>query len=85
MADQILRIAEVLRATGLGRSSLHRRVKAGDFPEPVRLGGPSSRAVGWLRSEIDDWIATRPRVAERSAGHRQDAGRPSRDGSSTRT
>ena len=31
---------------GLSRTSLWRRVRAGDFPAPVRLGGQGSRAVG---------------------------------------
>ena len=64
MTDRILRFTEVLKVTGLGRSSLYRRVKAGDFPAPVRLGGEHSRAVGWRRSEIEDWIATRPRATD---------------------
>ena len=64
MGDRILRIAEVLETTGLGRSSLHRRVNDGTFPAPIRLGGDNSRAVGWLQSEIDEWIATRPRTTD---------------------
>jgi prophage regulatory protein len=32
----------------------------GNFPLPVSLGG---RAVGWIESEIDDWLEMR--VAER--------------------
>ena len=64
MTDQILRIAEVLKATGLSRSSLYERMKTGDFPAPVRLGGERSRAVGWRRTEIDAWMAARPRTTE---------------------
>ena len=77
MADQILGIAKALETMGLGRSSLHRRVKAGDFPPPLRLGGDNSRAVGWLRSEVDDWIASRPRATETPHG-------PPRNGSKLR-
>ena len=60
MEPQILRTADVIAATGLSRTTLWRRVKAGDFPPPIRLGGPESRAVGWRRSEIETWINNRP-------------------------
>ena len=71
MGDRILRFAEVLEVTGLARSSLLRRVKDGTFPAPVRLGGDRSRAVGWLRSEVDEWITSRPRATESPHGRRQ--------------
>ena len=32
-----------------------RRVRAGDFPPALRLGGPGSRALGWRRSDIESW------------------------------
>jgi prophage regulatory protein len=41
---------------GLGRSSIYAGVKAGTFPAPVRL---SARAVGFLESSIDRWVAQR--------------------------
>ena len=69
MSDRILRIEQVLEMTGLSRSSLYRRIKDGTFPEPLRLGGDASRAVGWLESEVLAWIASRPRAAE--APHRR--------------
>ena len=37
----------------LSRSTLYQYIKDGDFPKPVRLG---LRAVGWLESDISDWI-----------------------------
>lgn len=57
---QILRTAAVLRATALSRTTLWRRVRDGSFPAPIRLGGPRSRAVGWLRADVEDWIHSRP-------------------------
>ena len=60
MDPQILRITDVLAATGLGRTTLWRRVKSGDFPPPIRLGGTASRAVGWRRTEIHASIDERP-------------------------
>ena len=34
--DRILRIPEVVRITGLSKTTIWRRVKSGDFPAPVR-------------------------------------------------
>ena len=56
MEDRILQIGAVLALTGLSRATLYRLVDSGDFPQPVRLGGPQSRAVGWRLSEVQEWI-----------------------------
>lgn len=61
MSPEILRQAAVRKATGLSRSTLYRQVAAGTFPAPLRLG---PRAVGWLRSVVDDWVSSRPQVGE---------------------
>jgi len=53
-ALSILRRRQVEKRVGLTRSPLYARIKAGDFPKPVRLG--NGRAVGWIESEIDDWL-----------------------------
>lgn len=53
MATAILRLPEVKTRTGLARSTIYLRVKQGDFPRPVPLGG---RAVGWVESEIETWL-----------------------------
>nr|WP_299314196.1 AlpA family phage regulatory protein [uncultured Halomonas sp.] len=55
----VLRISDVIAKTGLSRSTIYSKMdaksKAYDpiFPRQVRL---SSRAVGWLESEVDDWL-----------------------------
>src|SRR3546814_8967939 len=43
---------EVLRMTGLSRSTLYRRIADGTFPAPVSLGGS---AKGWRRSDLEEW------------------------------
>lgn len=53
MATTILRLPEVKKRTGLARSTIYLRITNGVFPKPISLGG---RAVGWLDSEIDEWI-----------------------------
>ena len=52
--DRFLRMPEVEAASGLSRSTIYRRVKAGTFPRPVPLGGP--QVVGWLQSRVVEWM-----------------------------
>ena len=56
----ILRRKQVEARTGLARSTIYQHINAGTFPRPVRLG---LRAVGWLESDVSNWIAERVRVA----------------------
>ncbi|MCY3960423.1 MAG: AlpA family phage regulatory protein [bacterium] len=43
----------------LSTSSIYRFMRDGLFPEPIRVG---RRAVRWYASEIDAWLASRPRA-----------------------
>lgn len=52
---QILRIKTVEIRTGIPRSSIYEKIKAGTFPSPVPLG---SRSVGWVSTEIDHFLNT---------------------------
>lgn len=61
MAQQFLRIQEVQARTGLARATIYLRISQGKFPSPVPLGSP--HAVGWLDSEIDQWISEQVRAA----------------------
>lgn len=56
MADAILRLPEVIARSGLSRSTIYKRLNLGEFPQPVPLG---DRAVGWLESEVQQWIDER--------------------------
>ena len=56
MANAILRLPLVKTRTGLPRSTIYLRATEGTFPKPVSLG---ARAVGWLESEIEAWLASR--------------------------
>ena len=53
---RLMRLTEVIKDTGLGRSSIYKRIAQGEFPKPVPLGG---RAVGWVSDEIEAWILER--------------------------
>jgi prophage regulatory protein len=52
-STSILRLRDVLKRTGLARSTLYLRMAQGLFPKPISLG---FRSVGWLESEVDLWI-----------------------------
>lgn len=60
-ADRLVRLPEVRFLTGLGKSSIYEGVKAGTFPQAVRV---TDYAVAWRKSEIDGWIASRPLATE---------------------
>ena len=53
---KIIRLKAVIDATGLGRSTVYKYVGEGTFPKPIPLG---ERCVGWLESEVHDWILAR--------------------------
>ncbi|RZJ62564.1 MAG: AlpA family phage regulatory protein [Acidovorax sp.] len=57
--ERLLRIDDVCFMTGLGRSTIYAKIKAGDFPSAVQLHGTS---VAWRETEVDAWIAARPAV-----------------------
>ena len=42
-----------------------RRIPRGIFPKSVH---PSSRAVGWLKSDVDEWVAPRRLGSEPTDG-----------------
>jgi prophage regulatory protein len=54
VAETILRLPGVKHRTGLSRSTIYMYISSGTFPSPVPLG---PRAVGWLESEVDSWLA----------------------------
>ena len=55
---QVLRIEDVSRKSGCGRGLIYKQIAAGTFPRPLKIG---PQAVGWLESEIDQWIEERVR------------------------
>ena len=63
---RLLRRTEVERYCQIGRSTIYRLMRAGLFPEPIRIG---PRAVRWPEHELAAWLAQRPR-ATGSAGKR---------------
>jgi prophage regulatory protein len=51
--ERILRRPEVLRMTGLSKSTLYVRIAASAFPKGIRI---SPGSVGWRLSELNEWM-----------------------------
>ena len=58
METEMLRAPEVMALTGLARTSIWRRVRAGTFPAPLELG---KNSIGWPAPLIHRWLMERPR------------------------
>jgi prophage regulatory protein len=61
MADRVLRLPAVLELIGKpSKSWLYDQISKELFPNPIKLGcGDSARSVGWLESEISQYIDQR--------------------------
>ena len=51
--NKILRLPQTIQKTGLSRSTIYTLLNAGKFPAKIQL---SERAIGFLESEVNDWI-----------------------------
>jgi prophage regulatory protein len=63
MVTKILRLPEVKNRTGLSRSTIYLKISKGSFPPPISLG---DRAVGWIESEISDWLTSHIEASRKS-------------------
>ena len=54
--ERFLPLPEVLPRTGLSKSTTYAQIREGSFPKHISLG---ARRVGWLESEVNQWIAQR--------------------------
>ena len=55
-SEYIIRLRQAILKTGLSRSTIYTLIKLGDFPKQIQL---YPRTMGFLESEIDEWIAGR--------------------------
>lgn len=63
--SNILRFPQVRERTGLSRATIYRRIRRGEFPVPLDLGGGQ---LGWAEEEVDRWVAERPRRVPQGHG-----------------
>ena len=50
--SNFLRVAQVAKKIGIGKSTVWLWVKEGKLPEPIKL---SPRVTVWRESDIDEW------------------------------
>ncbi len=58
-SPNMLRVPAVIARTGLSRTTIYRRVRAGTFPAPMDLG---NGLIGWTDTIIDTWQRDLPSV-----------------------
>jgi prophage regulatory protein len=56
MERTILRLPDVMKVTGLKRSSLYSAIQRNEFPKQISL---CVRSVGWNSEEVDAWVEER--------------------------
>ena len=56
---RLLRRKEVEALCGISCSALYRKMRAGEFPEPLAVGPHSVR---WRSDEVESWIESRERA-----------------------
>lgn len=61
---RLIRLPEVQRLTGLGRSQLYALAAQDRFPAPIKL---SDRCSAWVESDVRGWIAERIEAAQKVA------------------
>jgi prophage regulatory protein len=54
---RMLRLPTVIELTGLGRDSIYRLARAGEFPKPRKI---AARASAWREDEVRAWIEALP-------------------------
>lgn len=62
---KVIRLVQVMESTGLGRSTIYKYIAAQKFPIPLQL---SERCVGWLESEVQQWIQSRVDMRDATKG-----------------
>ena len=62
---RIIRLRDVMSATGLARSTIYKYIGENTFPKPVSLG---DRCVGWVESEVHDWVLARIEKRDQQSG-----------------
>ena len=50
----LMRLTDVSKATGIGKSTIRRLVAQGEFPAPIRLVYP--KITVWKSDEVQGWI-----------------------------
>lgn len=70
--ERLIKLPEVIAATGLSRSEIYRLEGAGKFPKRVPL---SERSTAWSEAEVQEWVRAKIAAREQAAQARAGVGR----------
>jgi prophage regulatory protein len=70
--ERLIKLPEVIKATGLSRSEIYRLEGAGKFPQRVPL---SERSTAWVETEVLAWVQAKIAAREQAVKARADVGR----------
>lgn len=62
---RIIRRPEVKALTQLGDTQINVHIALGEFPAPIKIT-ESGRAIGWISTEIETWIASRAAARDKA-------------------
>ena len=62
--DQLLTRHQVEKKLQLTTSTIYRLMRAGQLPEPIKLG---NKVVRWHAGELDEWLRNSPRASGEAA------------------
>lgn len=65
LPETLIRRKQVQARTGLSRSGMYQMIAEGAFPGSIKIG---ARSVGWVQSEIDEWVASRIETSRQNRG-----------------
>ena len=63
----ILRLLQVIKRTGLSRSSIYAFIEQGHFPRQINL---LPRAVGWVEEDVKNWIVSKINQSQHTEKHK---------------
>ena len=60
MKENLIRLPDVMKITGFGRSQIYRLINIGELPKQIQI---SPGSVAWLESELEAWMEERIRLS----------------------
>ena len=60
MKENLIRLPDVMKITGFGRSQIYKLINIGEFPKQIQI---SPGSVAWLESELETWMKERIRLS----------------------
>ena len=60
MKENLIRLPDVMKITGFGRSQIYKLINIGEFPKQIQI---SPGSVAWLESELEEWMEERIRLS----------------------